>query len=81
MSTLGRVFGGSIVSEPALGRMLRGVCFLAAPAVLVLGIGKSAALAATPSDAFQGVLLSCCLGVSLVVLGLVVPLALRGDRA
>ncbi len=72
MRRLRRLIGLRLTSERLDVGLARGACFVAGPAVLVVGLQAVGRMASTPGEAINGALAAGTLAVLLVVLGLVV---------
>jgi len=77
MHRLTRLVGLRLTSEGLDARVLQAACFVAGPAVLVVGLQAVGRMASTPGEAINGTLAAGSLAVILVVLGLVVDVARR----
>lgn len=73
--TITRFFGQQISSDAFDKRLGQVVCFVAGGLVLVLSMWKLTRLGLSEAQLFFGVLLSLCVPLLLVIVGLVLPIA------
>jgi len=75
MSRLRRILAQRVTSDATAARLGQFACFVAGPAILVVGLRALPRFAATPGEVFLGVLGSSAVALLLIVMGLVLPLA------
>ena len=61
-------------------RLARTLCWLGSAAILILGFVKLTRLPLSETELFFGVLLVLAVGLLGVLIGLVLPMAVRGER-
>lgn len=81
MSRFLRIFAWRITTQTFDVLLGQGLCFIGAPAILVLTSLKLSRMSVTEGEALLGILASLGVAVSVVTLGLVLPLSQRNPSA
>ena len=79
MTGLRRLAGLHLVSDASAHQLIRGLCFVAGPMLMIVATLAVARLATTPGEVLLGVMSAGIMGMLMVVLGLIVPLAEAGS--